>query len=113
MSNVIFHPMHHRSRIVKNHFQSIINTIPKHVEEVHKSKKTDIIGIKTPTHHVMFEFVKPTIVEPLAVEDHEDHVDQVEYIVEMPDVYEMNYEKELVDYNPMYFSLRHYISSKN
>ena len=108
MSNVVFHPIHHRRRIVKTHFQSIITTIPKHVEEVHKNKKTDIVDFKTPTHHVMFEFAKPAK-DPLE----EDHVDQVEYIVEIPDVYEQHLEKEMLEYNPMFFSLRHYISSKN
>jgi hypothetical protein len=111
MSNVVFHTIHHRRRIVKNHFQSIITTIPKHVEEVHKNKKTDIVEIKAPTHHVMFEFANPIINNESPPGDEE--LDQVEYIVEIPDVYEQNLEKEMLDYNPMFFSLRHYISSKN
>lgn len=109
MSNVVFHPIHHRRRIVKTHFQSIITTIPKHVEEVHKNKKTDVVNFKAPTHHVLFEFVKPEIPEI----QEEEELDQVEYIVEIPDVYELNQEKEMLEYNPMFFSLRHYISSKN
>ena len=109
MSNVVFHPIHHRRRVVKTHFQSIITTIPKHVEEVHKNKKTDIVDFKSPTHHVLFDF-NPT--KPVN-EEEEEEKDQVEYIVELRDVYDQNYEKEMLEYNPMNFSLRHYISSKN
>jgi hypothetical protein len=110
MSNVVFHTIHHRRRVINTHFQSIISTVPKHVEEVHINKKTDVVEYRPPTRHVMFEFAKPIINNE---SPGDEELDQVEYIVEIPDVYAQNQEKEMLDYNPMFFSLRHYISSKN
>lgn len=100
---------HHNRRVLKSHFSNIIYTIPKSIVEIHEVKKNTEEDIPKPilpkTHHVLFEFpVKP---DPMMEEDN-----SVEYIVDIGEVYKINEDSEKNEYNPMYFSLRHYISEK-
>lgn len=102
-------PNQHK-RILKSHFSNIIYTIPKSITEIHEVKKNTeeevTKSILPKTHHVLFEFtVKP---EETLLESE----NTVEYIVDIGEVYTINDEIEKNEYNPMYFSLRHYISGK-
>lgn len=96
------------NRILKSHFSNIIYTIPKSIVEIHEVKKeTEPKPIVQKSHHVLFEFTsKPNPIE-------NDVNDNVEYIVDIGDVYRGNDETEKNEYNPMFFSLRHYISNTN
>ena len=105
----------HQRRILKSHFSNIIYTIPKSIVEIHEVKKPTKEEEEGPkpilpkTHHVLFQFpVKPEVEpDPIMEEDN-----SVEYIVDIGEVYTINEETEKNEYNPMYFSLRHYISGK-
>jgi hypothetical protein len=107
----------HPRRVLKSHFSNIIYTIPKSIVEIHEVKKTTKEEEEVPkpmiskTHHVLFQFpVKPDPEpesEPIMEEDN-----SVEYIVDIGEVYTIDEETEKNEYNPMYFSLRHYISGK-
>lgn len=109
-------PHNVRKNIIRSNFTTIINTVPKHIVEIHETKKIEASNeISTSkTNHILFEFTKPktsdtennTLME-------NDNV--VEYIVDdyvdMSEIYTV--EDDNISYNPMYFSLRHYISGKN
>ena len=93
----------------------IINTVPKHIVEIHETKKIEAPNEKSTfkTNHVLFEFTKPKSSDTemnILVEN--DNV--VEYIVDdYVDISEIyTGEDDNINYNPMYFSLRHYISNK-
>lgn len=119
---------HTRKKIVQNHFNHLIQNTPKHVVEIHEFKNKQEPKPNVPTqHHVLFDFC-PTepvnnIVEPEPPLEKNDIAepesplekdDIVEYVVDdyidIGEIYNAEFENS--DYNPMYFSLRHYISSK-
>jgi len=105
----------HQRRILKSHFSNIIYTIPKSIVEIHEVKKITKEEEEVPkpiipkTHHVLFQFPVKSEPEPDPIME-EDNT--VEYIVDIGEVYTINEETEKNEYNPMYFSLRHYISDK-
>jgi hypothetical protein len=107
---------HHHpfKKTIKNQFNMIIKNVPKPILEIHENKIKNVIEQNPYSdHHVLFEFIKEPIVpipenQPLQ----EDNV--VEYVVDnyvdLNDIYDIK--DELTEYNPMIFSLRHYISSR-
>lgn len=117
-------PHYTRRQIMQHHFNHIVNNTPKHVVELHEMKiKQEAKPNVTTPNHVLFEFNKVAVVapeipletkmeSPLNLPLEKDNV--VEYVVDdyidMGNIYISEFEKP--EYNPMYFSLRHYISSK-
>jgi hypothetical protein len=106
---------HPPKKVINNQFNSIITNIPKPILEIHENKINNAIEQKPyKDHHILYEFVKQTSVDTIPDKQplQEDNV--VEYIVDhyidIKDVYDFN--DELNEYNPMNFTLRHYISSK-
>ena len=116
-------PHYKRRQVMQHHFNHIVNNTPKHVVDLHEIKKKQEAkpNVVTP-NHVLFEFNKVAFVNPLEMKTQiesslnlpleKDNV--VEYVVDdyidMGNIYISEFEKP--EYNPMYFSLRHYISSK-
>lgn len=112
---------HVRKKMVQTHFNHLISNVPKHVVEIYEIKKKQEPKPNVPTpNHVLFEFntqkktlepeIEPESTMKLPLEN--DNI--VEYVVDdyidMGNIY--NSEFENIEYNPMNFSLRHYISSK-
>lgn len=104
-----------RKNIIRSNFTTIINSVPKHIVEIHETKKIETSTEISPskTNHVLFEFSKPKTNDTefnSSIEN--DNV--VEYIVDdYVDISEIyTSEDDNINYNPMYFSLRHYISDK-
>jgi hypothetical protein len=106
------HPVHTK---INFHFKHITSTIPKHIQEIHEVKKEQERKLTLPIkNHVLYEFC-PSVSDKKPKENTDiDNVSGlVEYVVDhidIGDVYHSN--EENLHYNPMNFSVRHYISSK-
>ena len=100
---------HHNIRriTIQSNFKSLITMVPKSIVQIHEQKKIDnIVLAPTPVinNHVLYSF------SPKPCND--DFTENtVEYIVdnsvEWRDIYHSTDENS--EYNPMYFSLRHFV----
>lgn len=136
----VYNHHHERKKLVKFHYNHLMQNTPKHVAEIHENKNKQEPKPNVPTpNHVLFEFgstntwkpvikrepepvIKPIeepVEEPIEEPEPESTFDfgnenDMEYVVDdyidMGNIYNSEYEK--AEYNPMYFSLRHYISNK-
>ena len=111
---------------IQFHFQHISSNIPNYMVNIHTTKKKQIPKSTLPIkNHVLYEFSSSEI--PLKVsEESNPDTDRVpdpvpglvDFIVDsymdMGELYsgEREQNENTVEYNPMNFSLRHYISSK-
>jgi E3 ubiquitin-protein ligase DOA10 len=100
-------------RQIQFHFQHITSKIPKHLIDIYEKKKKipkQILPIK---NHILYEFCPS--VTPVIEEVENGLVDViVDNYMNMGELYQgEQYDSEKnIEYNPMNFSLRHYISSK-
>jgi len=100
---------HNLRRItIQSNFKSLITVVPKSIVQIHEQKKIDNVVLPTNpnvNNHVLYTFSP----KPCPPEDLTENT--VEYIVdnsvEWRDIYHSSDENS--EYNPMFFSLRHFI----
>jgi hypothetical protein len=109
---------------IQFHFQHITSNIPKHVTDIYETKRNKITRHTQPIkNHVLYEFCpcEKTITEEY--QDPDPNPDPeinglvdfvVDSYVDFGELYhgEKKDAENNIEYNPMNFSLRHYISSK-
>lgn len=108
------------NQTINSHFHYTISNTHKPVSEIHKIKKKQITRPTLPIkNHVLYEFC-PSVVE-LELERNANLMENnnnslVEFVVDshidMGELYNGAENENSIEYNPMNFSLRHYISSK-
>lgn len=104
---------------IQFNFQNITSNIPKHIVDIHKTKKKIPKPILPIKNHVLYEFcpsvtpVKEIIESESKLELQPGLVDfVVDNYMDMGELYHGEQSENNIEYNPMNFSLRHYISSK-
>jgi len=106
--------MHSVHTKIQFHFKDIIKTTPKHITRVHEIKKIQEKKPPLPIkNHVLYEFcpsLEPELESDLTIDNVSGLVEYVVDHIDIGDVYHSS--EENIHYNPMNFSLRHYISSK-
>ena len=112
---------------IQFHFQYITSNIPKHIVDIHETKKKQIPKPTLPIkNHVLFEFcpsvtpVNQIKMESESESEFEFEFEQenglVDFVIDnhldMGELYHKEQSEMNIEYNPMNFSLRHYISNK-
>ena len=108
------------NQTMNSHFHYTISNTHKQVSEIHKIKKKQIPRPTLPIkNHVLYEFCPsdPSVAElERNANLMENNNGLVEFVVDshidMGELYNGAENENSIEYNPMNFSLRHYISSK-